>query len=363
MKVLVAHAKCGSGHTVAAKAVYDSLQDVAGLETVIYDLLEESDFHRKWYAGGYRLLVKYLPFVWKWLYNTSDHQLYKRLNTGEHRFLFPRFSKRLIRQQPGLVVSTHFFVSEIAAKLKRKGLIKSKLITIVTDFNVHKTWVHRGTDFYVVASEFTASVLRTCYGVTPDKIKVWGIPLREGFYQEFPVSELLDKYEKPEGLFTALIFSSDYGVGPILELVQSLRKTCGLIVICGKDKKLKKTLSSIVDAKYLRIEEYVDEIWEPMALADVVVLKAGGLSVSECMYLKKPMLFMKAFYGQETENVQYASSTGIGFNPAVTSELITAIETLAEDSYILEDIKHRYGKIPRYCSVIEIKQLIMGLMK
>lgn len=362
MKVLIAHAKCGSGHTMAAQAVYESIKDEKGFDVAIYDLLEESPFHRRWFGNGYKFLVKYLPFVWKWMYQTSDHRLCRKMHTGEHRFVFPLFSFRLLKQQYDLIVSTHFFVSEIAAKLKRKGLIKSKLITVVTDFNVHKTWVHRGTDYYVVASEYTADVLRTLYKIEPERILTWGIPLRNKFYTLTDKDRLREKYAIPQDLFNILIFSSDYGVGPILEIVEKLRDKCGIMVICGKDKKLKKRLSHIVDAKHLYIREYVSDIWELMAASDAVVLKAGGLSVAECMHLQKPMLFMQAFYGQETENVQYAASKGIGFYPTSINDLAIAVENLSKDRELLSTISKRYEKMPLQNSTHELRVLILNLL-
>lgn len=360
MKVLIAHAKCGSGHTMAAQAIYDSLKDEKGQDIQIYDLLAESPFHRRWFGNGYKFLVKHWPFVWKWMYQTSDHRLCRRMNTGEHRFIFPLFAFRLIKQQYDLVVSTHFFVSEIAAKLKRKGLIKSKIVTVVTDFNVHKTWVHQGTDLYLVASEYTADVLRTLYKIDPKMILVWGIPLRENFYNLPSHESLREKYAIPKDLFTVLIFSSDYGAGPILEIVERLRNKCGLLVICGKDRRLKKRLSKIVDAKHLYVREYVSDIWELMAASDAVVLKAGGLSVAECMHLKKTMLFMQAFYGQETENVQYAASQGVGFYPPKIDDLVAAIKNLSKDDELLTTIAKRYAKMPVQNSTKKLKELILN---
>ena len=360
--VFVVHAGCGSGHTMAARAVYDSLKEQPGIEVVFCDLLDESEVHRRWYGNGYRFLVKYLPFVWKWLYNTSDHGLCRWYNTGEHSFLFPRFSIRLLKRQPDIVISTHFFSSEIVATLKRRGMIRSKLITVVTDFNVHRTWVHRSTDYYVVASEFTSSVLKAFYKIDEEKIMAWGIPLRQGFYALADREELKKKYSIEEKCKNLLIFSSDYGSGPILDIVHKLRHKFGFIVICGKDRKVKKALEAVVDARSLIVKEYCENIWELIALADAVVIKAGGLSVAECLHMKKTMFFMKAFYGQETENVQYISSLEVGFCPETSAELVDVIERVADDEKMISHIDERFNNQPFNNSTLKIKKLVMDLL-
>ncbi len=49
-----------------------------------------------------------------------------------------------------------------------------------------------------------------------------------------------------------------------------------------------------------------------MFLSDVVVTKPGGLSTSECIALKKPMILINPIPGQEEINAQNIENLGLG---------------------------------------------------
>jgi processive 1,2-diacylglycerol beta-glucosyltransferase len=355
--VLVVHAKCGSGHMMAARAVADRLAE-AGREAVLYDLLDESIPVRKIYEDGYRNTVTRAPVVWRLMYDLSQWPPVISALGGVHMMLFRRFVRRLLEERPDVVVSTHFFVSQIVSRLKRRGLLDTRLLTVITDFDVHPLWVNPGTDRYIVAHDYTAGRLKRVFGMEDSVIDVWGIPLRREFLSASTMDSLAHKYGKPQGLPTFLVFSSDFGMGPIRTLVERFAGRCGLIVVTGDNPRLKQYLDTVKNAKYLYHRSRIPNIWEPMLLADAVVLKAGGLSVSECAYLKKPMIFMHAMYGQETRNAQLVVDQGAGAWPKTTQELLQTMDALLNDPSLLNKMRESFDTFPHEDSAGKILELI-----
>ena len=80
----------------------------------------------------------------------------RRLYNGFNAQALQQF---LIQEQFDCVITTQFLSAEVCAYLKREGKIKSKIICVVTDFDVHRIWVNEGIDIYTVACEYTKNKL------------------------------------------------------------------------------------------------------------------------------------------------------------------------------------------------------------
>jgi processive 1,2-diacylglycerol beta-glucosyltransferase len=147
MKVVIVHASAGAGHRRSAEAIYNYFKEHCVSDDVrIIDVLDKtSSAFKKLYSWGYLFLVNRATWAWRlsfWLtslkclksFNNLLNFLTDRLNARE-------LSEFLIRENPDYVITTHFMPSEITAYLKKKALIKSKLVTVVTDFAVHPFWI------------------------------------------------------------------------------------------------------------------------------------------------------------------------------------------------------------------------------
>ncbi len=140
----------------------------------------------------------------------------KKINLFIDRLNSPAFISLLIKENPDFVISTHFLPSEIIAYLKNKHKIKSKLITVITDFGVHPFWIYKGTDLYAVASELTKQKLEN-QGVPSKDIKVTGIPVGGVFFKRYERSGICRKLGIDENKFTVLVVTGSFGIGPIEE--------------------------------------------------------------------------------------------------------------------------------------------------
>src|SRR5208283_96134 len=142
---------------------------------------------KKTYPQVYAFLVTRLPWAWGFFFGFLDIpwvqplvRMVRRLYNGLNAKSLQKF---LIYEQFDCVYTTQFLSAEVCAYLKREGKIKSKIICVVTDFDVHRIWVNEGIDVYTAASEYTKNKL-IALGVPSEKIFTTGIPTDAKFAQK-----------------------------------------------------------------------------------------------------------------------------------------------------------------------------------
>ncbi|MFH1857634.1 MAG: glycosyltransferase [Candidatus Omnitrophota bacterium] len=310
MKVIVVYASSGAGHQKAAEAISKTLQERPGLQVQLIDSLDyTAPFFRYSYPRVYLFLVRYLPSVWGFFYDGLNvaligpplRALRRLLNAVNGRGL----EKFFLSEKPDIIVSTHFFASEVASAMKRSGKLQSCLVTIVTDFVVHSVWITSETDGYTVASRDTRdSLMRR--RVPEEKIAMTGIPVNPVFEKEENRLLLAEKLGIAPDKFTVLIASGGFGVGPIEQLVNHLSQNerLQLLVVCGHNRSLYERLQAETASLRERVilYEFVNNIHELMSVSDCMVSKSGGLTMSEALAKQLPAFILYPIPGQEMGN-------------------------------------------------------------
>lgn len=329
MKILIAYASAGTGHRKAAEALYGYLSAHSpDIDVKAIDILHTtSAFFRSSYSSGYSVLVTHVPFAWKCIFWATKARFLRRIARASVTLInlmsTGKFQALLIREDPDWVVATHFLPAEIAARLKQKGKIRSKVATVITDFGVHPFWVSDGVDLYMAASETTRDQLLG-ESVDAGRIRITGIPIEEKFLKGFDKRALCQKFGLKEDEFTVLISTGSFGIGPIPELVASLHKEAQVIVVCANNKKLYALLES-KQYPHCRFFGFVDNIQELMAVSKVIVAKPGGLTITESLAMDLVPIFITAIPGQETENISVLAKYGIGKKSDTIEEVGMAI--------------------------------------
>jgi processive 1,2-diacylglycerol beta-glucosyltransferase len=58
---------------------------------------------------------------------------------------------------------------------------------------------------------------------------------------------------------------------------------------------------------------WIDYVQEAMAASDIVITKPGGSTITECLTMNLPMIFFSIIPGQERQNAEIISKSGLGF--------------------------------------------------
>jgi processive 1,2-diacylglycerol beta-glucosyltransferase len=316
MKILVIYATAGAGHKMAAQALYSRLKTLPGIDAVFVDALEHTNrFYKHLYSRSYTLLITKAPGLWGFFFWLLDipwlQPLVRLVRRAQNSLQAWRLSRFLEKENFDYILSTHFFPNEVAGYLKRKGKITSKIICAVTDFDVHRIWLASGIDRYTVASEWTKRKILKL-GVPQEQVVVTGIPIDEKFSRPRDMAVLKQKLGIKENVFTVLVATGSFGIGPIEEIMEELIGF-QVLVVCGHNKALYERLSQ-KQKGLVKIYGLVNNMDELMAVSQAMVTKPGGLSISEALVSGLPMIFFNAIPGQETNNIKVLKEQGVGIS-------------------------------------------------
>ena len=226
-KILITYASAGAGHKRAAEAAAGALREKhKDVRVELWDILDYSSFlFQKTYSAIYLFAITYIPLIWGMAYlildNPAIYFIVSPLRRLINKLNSYRFIKLFYQLDPDVVISTHFYSTEVIAHQRRNKKYKGRLISVITDFRIHSFWLAGGIDKFVVAAQNTKRELIK-KGIEQNKIEVLGIPIDHVFGESKNKELLLEKLGLQKGLFTVLVVSGGLGVGPIEELVAEL---------------------------------------------------------------------------------------------------------------------------------------------
>ncbi|MBI3252168.1 MAG: hypothetical protein HYZ52_02455 [Candidatus Omnitrophica bacterium] len=320
-KILILYASAGYGHKKAAKAIEEAYRKKGRHAVRCVDVLTiTTSIFGQGYERTYLFLIRHFPWLWGFFYYLTDVRwvylaVIKPLRRAVNAFVGGRLARLIFEERASVIISTHFLSTEVAGHLKARGQIHSRLVTVVTDFMPHYFWLSPGVDAYEVALPETKQAL-VKKGVAPEKIYVMGIPVEPKFSRPLSKEAIQSHYSIPKGAFTILLTSGAAAVGPFKKMVESLRnlkRPLQILVVCGNNDRLREDLSrTYASDGSVKIFGFVQNMEELMEVADLVVGKGGGLTLSECLAKDRPMLIFRPVPGQESRNARCMEKHGAG---------------------------------------------------
>jgi processive 1,2-diacylglycerol beta-glucosyltransferase len=183
----------------------------------------------------------------------------------------------------------------------------------VTDFDVHSLWIHPQVDHYCVASDEVA--FRLADRGVRNEISVTGIPVMPQFSQPLDRATCAKELGISPDKFTGLLMAGGAGVGSLDELAARLLwgdEDIQLVALAGRNAELLAKLRKLARSKPGRLFPlgFTTTVERVMAASDLVITKPGGLTVSECLAMGKPMLLVSPIPGQEERNADYLLESG-----------------------------------------------------
>ena len=335
-KVLILYAPLGAGHGSAAKAI----AEVFSLKYPDIDVknINVLDFAFEIFKQGlpwafFNLNLK-APFLYKWIYKYYNHQSrYKFLNNVSNVILEKsRFVEFIKEFNPDFIISTNPLPMQLVSKTKEKNIIDILSANVCTDFGFHSFWHNADVNYYFVADEEIKKSLIE-HGVDSKKIQVVGIPTSLKFNNTLDREKIINNLGFDISRPILLIVGGRTSYKKLLTIISGVKqKNNGLqfIIVAGRDKILQKKMkdSKISNDPSVRIFDFVDNLDEYMTAADLILTKAGGLTVSECLVKSLPMVINDIIPGQEEDNVNYIVNHGVGVKADNVKESIVAVNKL-----------------------------------
>jgi processive 1,2-diacylglycerol beta-glucosyltransferase len=188
-------------------------------------------------------------------------------------------------------------------------------VTVVTDHAVHSQWIHPGIDLYLVSGEQVRNGM-VAHGLLPDRVLSSGIPVAPAFGTPLQPQPLRRQYGLDPGLPTILVMVGAHnlmrGALKVYRDMVELPRSAQLLFVCGKDERLRQVIEQLAQRASMpvRVFGYVSEIPALMAMSDLMISKAGGVTTSEALAAELPMVLINPIPGQEEENATFLQAVG-----------------------------------------------------
>lgn len=333
MKAIILTLSTGSGHHIASRALCEELKK-KGVDAQILDAYKYfNKILSHLFEKGYLLATKYTPNVYGKVYRRiekNDHSDTRIAGSDFCNSIVARqFARYISRQNPDIVISTHSLASYLISKYKSKKLIDTKTIGIITDFCVHPYWEQTDMDYYVCANTHIINQI-VKKGISIEKILPFGIPIDAKFSEKTEKTEAR-KILGIENKKTVFVITGSMGYGNMLKYIKaldSMNEDFQIISVCGNNKEMKKRLDSLQTRKKIYNYGYVNNVDIMMDAADYIVTKPGGLTVSEAISKKIPIILIDPIPGQEDRNREFLLNNGLAVGVSDTMPIDAVLNDL-----------------------------------
>jgi processive 1,2-diacylglycerol beta-glucosyltransferase len=366
--VLFLSASVGEGHTSAAQAVSAAVverQPQMHCQVVDSYRYASQVFHRV-ASNGYIGMVKMLPALYAYLYDQAERATkVSGFKTWLHHYTAVNLRPVITELAPDVVVCTHAFPCGVMAEFKRCYADAPPAVGVVTDFVVHPFWIHRNIDAYAVATSEMRHAL-IARGVPSERISVTGIPVDARFGLPASRRSLRRSLNLDTERTSVLVMGGGVGIGPLekaMVAIDRLAHDVQTVVVVGKNASLERRLREAARMlrRPARIVGFVANVFDYMRAADILVSKPGGMTSSEALTARLPLIMLQPLPGQEERNTRYLEDRGVGIRVQTSKELAETLARLLGDPVALDRMRHAANKLAKPDAAAAVAGVIESL--
>jgi processive 1,2-diacylglycerol beta-glucosyltransferase len=364
-KILLFTAGFGEGHNTAARNIRDALEHVAPDEAKVEVLDLFDTCYGKlndWVRKAYITAINRTPRVWGKIYNVIDGTQFVESNMAMLAKMKRTMSDVLADLEPDAVVSTYPIYNYVIDAIYADGRPKTfSQITVITDsITVNSIWYRCVSDFFLVANEDTANVLRNA-GVPEQQIRVFGFPVTYRF-AEMPDN----RYRNGEKGPRRILYLINSGKKEAPALVQRLckRNDSQLTIIVGRDRTLRKEIESEIKtpAHPVEILGWSNRMPELLMSHHLVITKAGGASVQEAIAARTPVVISQVVPGQEEGNARLIVENDCGCLAPDPEAILEALDSaFTQGEKRLKTWVTNIGKLSKPDASLQIARFLLEL--
>ncbi len=356
--VLILYADTGSGHRSVARALESALRmmtpaPVAPVGSAMPVTLR-SPVERRLLGALFDLygpVTRHTPELFACVYHLSNSRhicdLTGRLAYG----LLRRHLTQLIEAtQPSIIVCVHSLLIRPLLQTLQAGAFEIPVFSVVTDLaSIHQSWIVPAVNqCFVPTNEVRDEMARR--GMDADRLRVSGLPVDPRYFSRMDGVERqsirLALGLRPD-YFTVLLMGGGEGVGGLDRIAGALgcsRLPLQVVVVAGRNKALYRNVvrqQSEWSAPH-QIFGFADNVPDLMQAADVVVTKAGSVTIAEALACGLPVILSSVIEGQESGNVDFLERNGVGRLARSDSDVVAEVRRLLQlDEASTADLRAR----------------------
>ena len=341
-KILILTSKTGGGHISLAEALCDLIEKDAQAEhtkDIRASAITIVDPQPAFFHLHYRVVSRYALWLWAAEFRFFDapgrallaHRVFTHLVRRQ-------LSSLLDDVQPDLILTTYPFLSYEVMRALEQRSSAVPLVLLFSDANsVHAAWLteRQATATFATTRETYEQALAT--GFAPERVHLVGWPVRAQFSRAYPSSReaQMAYLNLAPNRFTVFLQGGNEGAAHVnrtLENVLAISDLTGnlqVILATGTNQTLLERYKNVPNLATL---PYTKEIAPFMALADVIMGKAGPNTLFESVMLGKPFIATAYIPGQEYANLSFIQRHGLGWVALQPEEQRSLLTTLIRNT-------------------------------
>jgi processive 1,2-diacylglycerol beta-glucosyltransferase len=315
----------GTGHVQASLALAKYADErYPGLKVTHLNVAElMTPGLRIFFTGFYHFMLRHLSLIWLYMYHSSNvppanTPLFRKLMLIWRRTFEERLMKRIAEYNPDYIICTHFLPAEIIGRAKSELKVDYFTSSVITDFSVHWTYIQPELDLFFVANH-DMSLIMHLRGIGREKIYITGCPIFPGFSKSYSVEDkerLRGDMGLPQDANFVMVMMGGENIGRVAAVTSTLLDNFpgfSVLAMTGNDNKLYQQIETMKPKYPGRVFPiaFTTRVNDYMAISYLVVSKPGGITISECLAMKKPVIVMDPIRGHEEKNATYLATHGL----------------------------------------------------
>jgi 1,2-diacylglycerol 3-beta-galactosyltransferase len=270
---------------------------------------------------------------------------------------------------PDMVVSLIPHFNRALRESFDKAFPGRPFVTVLTDLADYPAhfWIERQAQFLVCGTEHAVEQAREMGHSDKAIFQTSGMILHPRFYEPEPADRVEER--KKLGLYpdlpTGIVLFGGYGTSKMLKILRQIDNSplaVQLILICGRNEKLTRTLRETKTRIPVHVEGFTTNIPYYMALSDFFIGKPGPGSISEALSKRLPVIIDCNAWTlpQERYNAKWVREKEVGVVVQNHRQVASAVAELLEPGELAR-LRGRAGNMHNQ-AIFEIPQIFEKIL-
>ncbi|MER7490306.1 galactosyldiacylglycerol synthase [Streptomyces sp. NPDC126497] len=331
----------GAGHDTVARELARRARE-QGHDARVVDLLRLLPYGLgTGLRRSYRSSVRHFPWMYAGLYRALLRPGPRRRPSGVPlaRLAARRLTELAEHTGADVVVPVFHLAAQLTGHLRARGGLRPPSAVLVTDFAVHRQWLHPGNDLYLCLTDDVAREVGRC---VPVPVETTGPVVAPGFLA--PAAAAASWRRRFEacapGRPPVVLSAGAWGAASELEGTARLLAGAGFlpVVLCGRNERLRTRLAGLPGTL---VPDWVTDMPGLLCAARVLVDNAAGQTAVQALACGLPVVGYRPLPGHGAEGVRRMAALGVSETAADAAALLRALRRLSADGAYRE---HRIAR-------------------